>query len=387
MRELPILVQQTKDQNAQRTFWLLDIELKASGDYPAETLYVSSQAVEYNGHYYDPRLRGKPQVKNTLGSATDGGSTQIDNTDLEIGQKILPKERFVEGSSVVMYFAWKLADGTVYADKVFDGEISGANLSMASGAVTLSLVGDLYVSNRIVGAFPLAQRCVHKFNVNGLLSPEDSPCGWQTAQGGNPTFCDKTEDGNDGCIAHGNLHRIGAIPFFANVTVQLTTSETSTGFLVIQTCFINQSPILLPNWSEMPLGEFVEGSPIMSFNEKTGRLEADEVEQVHIHQAEPRRILTIEFADRIIEGVTPEHPTFLKAGLFTPVGDLIESNFVPSIVGSTFENYSWEKTRILKISERIESVEVRNLSVRKNKTFVVARRGFHNVKPAYTVNL
>ena len=58
-RELPVLVQQVKDQRAQRIFWLMDISLKASGIYPAETLYISSQAVAYNGHNYQPRLKGK----------------------------------------------------------------------------------------------------------------------------------------------------------------------------------------------------------------------------------------------------------------------------------------------------------------------------------------
>jgi hypothetical protein len=232
MRDLPILQQEAKDAIGQRTFWLMDIALKASGDYSAENLYISSQAVEYNDNFYEPRLKAKPQIKTTLGGATDGGTTKVDNTDFEYGLKFLPKERFVEGSTVAIHYAWKLADGSIETDKVFDGEISGANLSIADNSVTLSLVGDLYKPSVVLGAFPLAQRCVLHFNVNGLLSPDEDPCGWQTAQGGNPLFCDKTEDGSDGCIAHNNLHRIGAIPFFANVTVEIIagTGTTSSGF-------------------------------------------------------------------------------------------------------------------------------------------------------------
>lgn len=229
MRELPILQQQAKDAISQRTFWLMGISLKAVGDYPAETLYLSSQAVEYNDNFYEPRLKTKPQIKNTLGAATDGGSAKVDNTDLEYGLKFLPKERFVEGSTVVIHFAWKLADGSIEADKVFDGEVSNAALTTSDSSIAVSLVGDLYKPSVVLGAFPLAQRCVHKFNVNGLLSPEEDPCGWQTILGGDPLFCGKTEDD---CIAHGNLHRIGAIPFFANVTVELIAGggTTSSGF-------------------------------------------------------------------------------------------------------------------------------------------------------------
>lgn len=236
MRELPILQQQAKNERGQRTFWLMDVFLKASGEYAAETLYFSSQAVAYGGNFYEPRLRSKPTPKQTLGAGLDGGQARIDNTDYEQGLKFLPKERFIEGSRVVIRFAWKLADGTVTVDEVFNGEIAaGTNLSIADNAINLNLTGDLYKPSVVLGAFPLAQRCVYKFNVNGLLPPDESLCGWQPIQGGNPVFCDKTEDGANGCIAHGNLHRIGAIPFFANVTVQIVSGDrqTSSGFPAI----------------------------------------------------------------------------------------------------------------------------------------------------------
>ncbi len=391
MRILPILAGQSKDAPAQRTFWLLDLSLKADGGYPSETLYFSSQAVEFGGHFYEPRLKSKPQIRQTLGANTDGGTLSIDNTDLAFGQKILPKERFVEGSSAVIRFARKLLNGTIYADTVFDGVISGANLSAADGAVNLTLIGDLYQSNSVMGAYPLAQRCVLRFNAGGTLSPLDSPCGWQTIQGGNPLFCDKTEDGANGCLAHGNLHRIGAIPFFANVVVQITAGGGgigSGGFPDSDShpCFTGDSRVLLPDWSEMPIVEMKKGSPVMSFDEQTGELFADTVEKVHIHAAEEREILTVKFTDKIIR-VTKEHPAYTDFNRFRAIGNLRKGDFVQKITGGNSGNYGWEKDAILSIVKSIEFVEVRNLSVARNQTFIVEKRGWHNVKPAYQVNI
>jgi hypothetical protein len=67
MRELTEQQQEAKDSAGQRTFWLFDVSLKESGDYPAEALYFSTQPVLYNENLYEPRLRSKPQIKNTLG--------------------------------------------------------------------------------------------------------------------------------------------------------------------------------------------------------------------------------------------------------------------------------------------------------------------------------
>ncbi len=226
-RDLQNQILEAKNETAQRTLWLVDLHLKASGIYPSESFYVSSQTIEFGGNFYEPRLRGKPQIKNSLGAATDGGSIVVDNTDLIVGQTVLPKERFVEGSSVVIRKAWKIYN-SIFADEVFSGELGSAELSTSDNTLKISLTGDLYKKNANLGAFPLAQRCVVDFNVGGILSPEESMCGWQIEQGGDPTRCGKTEDD---CIAHNNLHRIRAIPFFANVSVQSFGGEPDfTGF-------------------------------------------------------------------------------------------------------------------------------------------------------------
>lgn len=388
-RELPVLIQTKTSELDQRTLWLVDVHLKADGDYEAEDFYFSTQAVEANDEFYEPLLRDKPRISYSLGNATDGGQIKIDNVSLEFGQKVLARNRFIKGSKIAVWFAWKLPDGSVLTDKVFDGLILETPVSTSDNQVSLRVVGDVYNPDVVLGAFPLAQRCVLDFNEFGLLSPDVSQCGWQMLQGGDPAFCGKTEDD---CRAHNNLHRIGAIPFFANVQIQQTTGGGSgTGFPEDppSTCFVNQSPILLPDFTEKPICEFKAGDAVMSFNPVTGELETDVVEQVHIHTV--KRILALKFLDGTIIRTTPEHPFYVEIGSFRLAGELIANkDFVQQIfrraLSCTGEpEHFWSASLLLNKSEieSTEEVEVRNLSVRKNKTFIVARRGVHNLKPIY----
>lgn len=230
MRTLEETIEEYKGGLGQRTFWLVDLHLKADGDYPAEDLYFSTQAVEANSQNYQSLLKSKPNCNFVLGSSSDVGSLKIDNTDFSFGQLIVPKDRFITGSAVKIWFGWKLADGTIETDQFFEGELLKANLATADNVVNLNLVGDLYNPAFILGAFPLAQRCVAEFNVNGTRSIGDGLCDWQSNMGGDPLFCDKTKDGPDGAEAHW-CQKMVAIPFFANVTIQIVqTSEKSSGF-------------------------------------------------------------------------------------------------------------------------------------------------------------
>jgi hypothetical protein len=360
----------------------LNVYLRESGDYEAETLYISSQSVEYGGNNYEPRLRGEVNIRQTLGGATDGGAVPVDNTDFEMGLKFVPRERFVDGSQVEIYKAFRVA-GTVYADKVMDCVIYGPALSMANNSVTLNLVGDFYDPNKKLGAFPLAQRCVHRFNKNGTLSPAVDPCGWQTFQGGDPLHCGKTQDD---CISHNNLHRIGAIPFFANVTVTILSGDESSSGIPTggSYCFTSDTPVLLPTGETRRIGEFAHGDLVMSFNPATGELEEDRVEKVFINTT--NEILRLIYADGVTIDTRPEHPFFIEPNVFIPARDLIAGNDYLCFDGDKFKYVQLVEKQEIKLKGR---VEVRNLSVRKNQTFIVSGRGVHNkaLDPTYPINL
>ena len=229
MRDLSSTIQEYILENGQRTFWLVDLHLQADGDYEAQDFYFSTQAVEANSHNYEPLLRSKPSVKFPLNSSADAGEVKVDNTDFSFGQIVVPKDRFIQGSTAKIWFGWK-SDGTVDTNEVFNGVLQTANLNVGDNVVSLKLVGDLYDPLKQLGNYPLTQRCIEKFNAGGV-KPIGSPgCDWQTTMGGNPDFCDKTEDGPDGAEAHW-CQKLFAIPFFANVVVQIVqTSQESSGF-------------------------------------------------------------------------------------------------------------------------------------------------------------
>lgn len=245
-RSLLEAIETYKNNLGQRTFWLVNLTLFADGDYAEEEFYFSTQAVEVDAINYQPLLRSKPSIRFPLGSTADGGELKIDNTDFYFGQITVPKDRIISKSQVKIYFAWKLDNGAIETDEVFNGEISRAKLSVADNAVSLNLGGDLYNPNIVVGAFPLAQRCVAEFNVNGTRAIGNGLCDWQSNMGGNPLFCDKTKDGPDGAEAHW-CQKMVAIPFFANVTIQIVQSSTdSSGF--DQNGRIKQNPEIEPNY-------------------------------------------------------------------------------------------------------------------------------------------
>lgn len=229
MRELADVIDDYLQENGQRTFWLVDIHLQEDGDYPAQDFYFSTQAVEANSHNYEPLLRSKPSAKFPLNSSADAGEVKVDNTDFSFGQIVIPKDRFIQGSTAKIWFGWKI-DGTVYTDEVFNGVLQTAKLNVGDNAVSLKLIGDLYDPLKQLGNYPLTQRCIEKFNAGGV-KPIGSPgCDWQTTMGGNPDHCDKTQDGPDGAEAHW-CQKMFAVPFFANVVVQIVqTTQQSSGF-------------------------------------------------------------------------------------------------------------------------------------------------------------
>jgi len=220
-RTMTTEIESAKNGVRDVSHWLIDLFLPASGAYSAESFYFAQSAITTNGHNYLPRLKEKPQISQPLGQAPDGGSIKIDNTDGVLGQTILARGRSIEKGTVAVWKAFKI--GLSYQlDKHFDCEIRDANVSRSDNSVTLKIVSDLFKRNAIIGGFPLTQRCIATFNANGILSPDDSFCGWQSNQGGDAVACLKTEDA---CDEHFNLWRIEGVPGFA--LVQITRSDTS----------------------------------------------------------------------------------------------------------------------------------------------------------------
>ncbi len=382
MRQVTTEIQTVLDSRGYSSYWLVDIHLPAQGDISAEDFYVSDSAVAANGHFYQPLLRNqKPRMIQTLGKAPDGGSITIDNIDGEIGQALVKRGRNFDGAKFTLWKAFLLSAGTLGLDKWMEGEIRSASITESDQTITFQLNSDLLKRQSIMGAFMLSQRCIVPFNKNGALSPAVSRCGWQTSQGGNATLCDKTEDGENGCRAHGNLHRIVAVPAVAaSATIStIPPGSGGTGFPGDgnPVCFLAGTPILLPLGETKPIEQIEIGDKVMApvYDEESGEdsMMPCPVEAVRVNTA--TEWLEIHLPHGNLR-VTPKHRFYTGAGIFRPIDEIETGETVRMALRDGFRD-----CKIMDKIRRTGEVKVYNLSVKYAHTYFANLVAVHNVKP------
>ncbi len=383
MRNVSSEIQTVIAGKGYSSYWLADIHLPAQGALPAADFYVSDSAVTANGHNYQPLLRNqKPRMIQTLGKAPDGGSITVDNISGEIGQALIKRGRNFEGAKFTLWKAFLLGSGQLGVDKWMEGEVRAAAITESDQTITFQLNSDLLKRQAIMGAWMLSQRCIVTFNkvVNGQqLSPAQSRCGWQVAQGGNPNTCDKTEDGENGCRAHGNLHRIVAVPAVAAST-NITTLPPGGGGGFDDppgNCFLAGTPVLLPGGESRPIEEIEIGSEVMApaYDENTGEdsMTACAVEAVWVNTA--TRWLEVRLPHGSLH-VTPKHRFYTGSGTFRQIGQLNAGETVRIASGGGFSD-----CKILEKIEHTGETRVYNLSVKTARTYFANLVAVHNVKP------
>jgi hypothetical protein len=385
MRVLSTEIQTVLNSKGYSSYWLADIHLPAQGDLPAHDFYISDSAVYANGHYYQPLLRNqKPRMMQSLGKAPDGGSITIDNIEGEIGRSVLARGRDLTGAKFVLWKAFLLEGEKLGLDKWMEGEIRAALIAESDQTITFQLNSDLLRRQSVMGAFMLSQRCIVPFNIGGALSPAESRCGWQTAQGGNPDFCDKSEDGENGCRAHGNLHRMAAVPAVAassHISTIPFGDGGGTGFPHggNDTCFLGGTPILLPFGESKPIEQITVGQEIMApvYNEETGEdsMEPRPVEAVWVNTVS--EWLEVHLPHGNLH-VTPRHRFYRGSGIFTPIGDIEVGQTVRIGLRGGFED-----CRIVDKIKRTGQVKVYNLSIKYARTYFANLVAVHNVKPIF----
>jgi hypothetical protein len=383
MRQVSPEIQSVISSKGYSSYWLFDVHLPVQGALPAEDFYLSDSAVLANGHFYQPLMRNqKPRMIQTLGKAPDGGSIVVDNIEGEIGQALLRRGRNFVSARFVLWKAFLLGDGQLGVDKWMEGEIRAATVSESDQTIIFQLNSDLLKRQSIMGAWMLSQRCIVPFNKGGALSPAQSRCGWQTVQGGDANFCDKTEDGENGCRAHGNLHRIVAVPAVA-ATSNIGTGG-GTGFPgdddPPHNCFLAGTPILLPDGKTMPIEQIEVGMEVMApvYDEATGEdsMTACAVEAVWENTA--AQWLEVRFAHGELL-VTPRHRFYTGAGTFRQIGELEIGETVRTVKDGAF--YDCEILDKTAHGGEIGDVKVYNLSVKNARTYFANSVAVHNVKP------
>jgi hypothetical protein len=383
MRTVTPEIQAVIDSHGYSSYWLFDIHLPwQSALLPAADFYISDSAVSANGHFYQPLLRSqKPRMIQTLGRAPDGGSVTVDNIEGTIGQALIKKGRNFVGAKFVLWKAFLLGAGQLGVDKWMEGEIRSASISESDQTITFQLNSDLLARQAIMGAWMLSQRCIVQFNKGGAVpSAATARCGWREIQGGNINICDKTEDGENGCRAHGNLHRIVAVPAVtasSNIATGGGTGFPGDDDPPPHNCFLAGTPIMLPSGEYKPIEKIEIGCEVMApiYDEDTGEdtMMPCPVEAVWENTA--ARWLEIHLPHGNLR-VTPKHRFYTGSGTFRQIGEIEAGETVRMALRDGF--------RDCKIMDKIEhtgEVKVYNLSVKYARAYFANLVAVHNVKP------
>ena len=326
MRTVTSEIQSVIASKGYSSYWLFDLHLPAQGIIPAESFYISDSAVSAGGHFYQPLLRSqKPRMIQSLGKAPDGGSIVVDNIEGEIGQSLLKSKRNFTGAKFVLWKAFLLGAGQLGLDKWMEGDVRAATVNESDQTMTFQLNSDLLKRESMMGAWMLSQRCIVTFNKGGLLTPAQSRCGWQTTQGGDPDSCDKSEDGANGCRAHGKLHRITAVPAVA-ASSNIATGGGG-GFPDDPPphggCFLAGTPVLLADGSSKPIEDVLVGDEVLApvYDETSGedKVAACTVEAVWQGTANEWLEVLLPHGKLF---VTPRHRFYTGAGTFRQIGEL-----------------------------------------------------------------
>jgi hypothetical protein len=386
MRVVSEEIQNVLDSRGYSSYWLFDLRLPESDAQAVCDIYASDGAVAANGHFYKPLIRGaKPRLTQSLGKAPDGGSVTLDNTSGELSRQLLARGRDIQGARFTLWKAFVIGantDGTpqLGVDKWMSGEARAANVSENDQSVTLQLNSDLLPRRAVVGAHMLTQRCITAFNKGGILSPDNSVCGWQTIQGGNPDFCDKTEEGEAGCKAHGNLHRMIAVPAIATAPVSTILGGDGTGLGGGgHNCFLAGTPILLHDGTCKPIEKIEIGDRILSpvYRHGADATEDCEVENVIVSRA--AEWLTLRFPHAIIK-CTPAHRLYTGYGSFYAVRDIAIGE-----AARVFSAGQFISLPLLDKTKHMGDVEVFNLTVAESQTYFAGGVAAHNVKSEFPI--
>jgi hypothetical protein len=253
------------------------------------------------------------------------------------------------------------------------------------GTISFSVISDMSRTGFLVGGRILTHRfCAARFNRNGLRSPLTDPCGWTTAQGGNPIFCSHTRDGVDGCKAHNNEHRFFAVD-------ELATAEiTTTGGVGIggggfdygsDPCFTKSTEVVMADDSTRPIYKVNKGK-VVATHDLEGKVESETVLERMRHTV--TSFLELEFVGGIKIETTPEHLFRVSLSRYVPAGYLEPGDTVRVRIKGKPSTKTLLRSRIVE-----GEVDVYNLHVNKHHTYFVRVKNIdfevHNSKSEYPI--
>lgn len=369
--------------------WSVKVTFPAFEALPAKSFYWGTTTFEVDDETFNHKLIEVPKGRHQRDRGNDYAEFQASNPNNALYNDFYPYEDLIERAEVVIKECYEIELGLYESETRFFGYLKDFTLQESDKSLKFTAMSDLSRSGFLVGGRILTrERCGTDFNVNGLISPLISPCGWQTIQGGNPLFCSKYMDGVDGCNAHNNSHRFYAIKGLSDAEVQVIAGSTQ-GF-PYQTgtsCFIGGTFVLMADWSLKEIQEVKKGDYVLGFDVFTDRLKPSKVLDTIKHTPNQYERGYLGRGGIVKEfGITREHLFYKGSSIFKPYG---------ATIGETVQGLlkDGKRAEIASIDSETVFGEVSTYNLyTETGTYMITSEDLeviakvHNLKPNVTVN-
>lgn len=328
---------------------------------------------------YQNWIESVSELKYSLSSSVDRVETNCQNINSVLGFDIASNLRLLDYAHARI---GKVYQSTINPNLIEDvpiefiGTIAGA--SATEKTATFEVVVDYDALGSTIASYTLSPRCWWGYK-NGI------EC---TSQSDLPT-CPKTRAA---CRVRGKEWEFGGWEFFEQPVSSAPGSGGNDGGGGTGggdngdrggSCFTGDTRIWTPRRGEVPFARFADEfrkfkfNEIYSFNEQTGAVEVDTVEEVFEHRA--TKFFEFTFDDGTRVSVTPEHPFWNSFYQFI-AADKFRLGDAPTVV-QRFARGEWKKSRLTEMKwNSNRPVKVYNVRVRKNRTYFANRLAVHNTK-------
>lgn len=326
------------------------------------TLHLSRGHVVRESGTYQNWIRSVDDLRSSLERSIDRITITCQNVDSQLGFNLASDIRLLDYAMAdygKQYQSLRTPSLVEDIPQVFRGVLANAETDEQN--ISFELVVDYESLGAIVASRALSPRCwwTYKNNIECTSTSFEPTCP-QTR-----SACVKREAEKDFGGWEAFVEPVGSPP---------GSGGNDGGGIGTGTCFTLDTPVWTPR-GEVPIGELKAGDSIVSFDELTGELHPDdEILEVLDHEAPG--YYTFGFEHGLLN-VTPEHPllaannTFVLTDMFS-IGDAVRA----------VQDDKWSDSQLLKVRwNSDQKVPVRNLHVRRNKTYFANRCGVHNAKP------
>lgn len=348
--------------------------------------WATGQGIELeDGFIYEQRLTDIPKGRHQRGRGNDYAEFTASNPDYALYQELLPYQDLIEKAEVTIAKAYEITKDLWESEIQFFGYLKDFTLDDTDKTFKFTAFADISRSGFPVGGRILTrERCGTEFNFNGVADPTYHICGWQTAQGGNATFCSKKKKGVDGCAAHNNLGRFFAVEGLSTADVQITTNGldgSGWDYGTDRSCFAEEVCVLMADWKIKPIVDVRAGMQVMGLD----IFAQEAVRPTKVFSRQKTLVQDVWLA-RFDKGhakvrVRKNHLFYIGKLLFAPVGRLNQR----PVIGMDIDRNP-AKSRLTAIERVVEEIFVYNLHT-ETGTYIICdtSRQFyyfvHNEKP------